>query len=157
TAHIQGLHERIHHDRQAARDLEGDIKKEMAALEKVAQPAPRLVESKTLLDEQGKPVSVSEVPEPSDGKRGRVLFMEKGCLACHSHAKATARDEEDNVLISDRTFAPDLSRVANKLPSGKAGRLWLNQWVLHPDLHHPRTRMPVTHLSVKEAADIADL
>ncbi|MBI1918606.1 MAG: c-type cytochrome, partial [Planctomycetes bacterium] len=156
TARIQVLHERIHHDRAAARDLGGDLDKEMAALEKAARPAPRLVEGKTLLDEQGKPVPISEVPATGDGKRGRVLFMEKGCLACHSHARATARDEEDNVHIGDATFAPDLSRVANKLPSGNSGRLWLIQWVLNPNHHHPRTRMPVTHLSVKEAAEIAD-
>src|SRR5262249_44160672 len=118
---------------------------------------------KTLLDEQGKPVPVSEVPPASNGQAGRALFMEKGCVACHSHDRAVAVDKvNEERFISAATFAPDLSRVANKLPVDdkgavtRAGRLGLIQWVLNPNLHHPRTRMPVTHLSVKEAAEIAD-
>src|SRR5262249_14328708 len=57
------------------------------------------------------------------------------------------------------TFGPNLSEVAYKLGT-KAGdrasaRLWLIQWVLNPNVHHPRTRMPVTHLNEKDAADVA--
>src|SRR5262249_40839980 len=159
---IQDLQDRLRHQRGAA-GLADELKKEMEELARVARPMPALDNGKTLLDEQGKPVPVSEVPPASNGQAGRALFMEKGCVACHSHDRAVAVDKvNEERFISAATFAPDLSRVANKLPVDdkgavpRAGRRWLIQWVLNPNLHHPRTRMPVTHLSVKEAAEIAD-
>src|SRR5207245_2794945 len=38
---------------------------------------------------------------------------------------------------------------------GSAHR-WLVQWIMNPKVHHPRTRMPITHLKVEEASDLAD-
>ena len=95
-------------------------------------------------------------------KSGRQLFTERGCLGCHSHAGTTKADDTQVPSVkSDADFAPDLSRLAAKIapeenPSDpNAKRRWVVQWVLDPKIHHPRTRMPVTHLTVEQADDVA--
>src|SRR5262249_32464614 len=35
-------------------------------------------------------------------------------------------------------------------------RTWLVQWIMNPNIHHPRTRMPITHLTAEQAAAVAD-
>src|SRR5262249_48174667 len=51
------------------------------------------------------------------------------------------------------------SRVADKLLMGRndptEARRWLVQWIMNPNVYHPRTRMPITHLNVTEANDVA--
>jgi mono/diheme cytochrome c family protein len=131
-------------------------------LKDASEPLPPVSKAKELIGEDGRPVPVSEVPAPSkDTEVGHRLFTTKGCLACHSSADAPVPRWEDGraskpKLLSDAAFAPNLSNLAGKIPEGKDGRLWLIQWVMNPNVHHPRTRMPVTHLNVKEAAEIAD-
>jgi cytochrome c2 len=93
-----------------------------------------------------------------EAKKGRQLFVERGCLACHSH-EATEKAEGGPAVASEAQFGPNLSQVAEKL-GAKAGdkasaQLWLVQWVLDPKVHSPRSRMPVTHLTPHEAADVA--
>jgi mono/diheme cytochrome c family protein len=115
-----------------------------------------------------KPVPLPE--RKSDEKsliNGRRLFTEKGCLACHSHQGTTAPAQTQTVTIdgkefnhkigpvsSDANFGPELSRVHEKL-SGEEGYRWLVQWILNPNVHHPRTRMPITHLTPAEAGEVA--
>ena len=75
-----------------------------------------------------------------------------GCLACHVHQAAPVQGEA--------TFGPDLSRLAAKIASQRGtnpdkARLWLTQWIVDPNWHSSRTRMPVTHLTVEEANDVA--
>ena len=86
--------------------------------------------------------------------RGQQLFVERGCLACHSH-QAT-----QSVLPSLAEFGPNLSQIAEKLGQKKgdkeSARVWLTQWIMNPQFHHPRSRMPVTHLDAGQAADIAE-
>jgi mono/diheme cytochrome c family protein len=99
-------------------------------------------------------------------KHGNRLFREKGCLACHVHdaVKKAGQDEDDRALpaIADATanFGPSLTRIAAKLGSSvqdKSGaHRWLVQWIMNPKVFHPRTRMPITHLSMEEASDVAD-
>src|SRR5262245_47810658 len=112
-----------------------------------------------MVDELGTPV---ELPPKNDTPEhlaeGRRLFSEKGCLACHSH-EGTAQKTADGIppLKSDAHFGPNLSRIAAKIaPTGKDGRRWLVQWIMNPNVHFPRTRMPITHLNPEEAAAIAD-
>jgi mono/diheme cytochrome c family protein len=38
----------------------------------------------------------------------------------------------------------------------EAKRRWIVQWVLNPTVYHPRTRMPITHLSPEDAVDVAE-
>ena len=138
----------------------------LARLQALSVPLPPVRTAKELIGENGRPFPASEVPEPDkddkDRETGKRLFTVKGCLACHSHSgDPVPRIEEGGVsrkpkVVSDAHFGPNLSRVANKIADTKEGRLWLIQWVLNPNVHHPRMRMPVTHLDVKEAAAIAD-
>jgi mono/diheme cytochrome c family protein len=95
-----------------------------------------------------------------DAKKGRVQFIERGCLSCHVHQATEKKDGDSPAVFSEALFGPNLSQVAAKL--GKSGadkaasaKLWLVQWLLDPKVHNPRTRMPITHLSSEEAADIA--
>ena len=63
-------------------------------------------------------------------------------------------------MLSEANFGPNLSRVAAKLKpefgDPNDHRRWLVQWLLNPNIHHPRTRMPITQLHVEEAVAIAD-
>jgi len=92
-------------------------------------------------------------PDPA---RGAELFSRRGCLACHSHRSFP---DPDNGLSAD--FAPDLSRIFEKIRSGREGFNWLYTWISDPQRHHPRSRMPNLFLSegeppgVNAAADIA--
>ena len=75
--------------------------------------------------------------------RGKVLFQERGCLACHRHGDfADAepyRDPEEVVL------GPDLSAIAHKFTHAE-GRQWLYSWIQQPTRYDPRTLMPETFL-----------
>ncbi|MFV1965135.1 MAG: PDZ domain-containing protein [Pirellulaceae bacterium] len=75
--------------------------------------------------------------------RGKVLFQQRGCLACHTHedfSDADAfRDPEDIVQ------GPDLTGLAPKF-SHAPGRKWLYSWIQQPTRYHPRTLMPETFL-----------
>jgi cbb3-type cytochrome oxidase cytochrome c subunit len=84
-----------------------------------------------------------------DVKNGKKLFIERGCLACHSH-----QGTEDQVT-GEAIFGPSLTQVPEKLGKSQEARNWLIQWILNPQAHNPRTRMPQTHLSPTEAADVA--
>lgn len=96
-----------------------------------------------------------------DAKRGKTLFAQKGCLACHSH--------KDFPEIS-ADFGPDLSKIRAKLkldpkqnPDDPDFSAWLYNWLLNPKRYHPRTKMPNLFLeqrtvgdeTVDPAADIA--
>ena len=101
-------------------------------------------------------------------ERGKKLFSERGCLACHKH-------EDFPGSVAD--FAPDLSHAHTKIrrdakktkvvSSGEkteeiALSSWLYTWVRDPDRHSSRTRMPNLYLEatgegetrVDPAADI---
>src|ERR1019366_8361773 len=93
-----------------------------------------------------------------DPKKGRTLFTERGCLACHTHhGTETPEPSLSTVALkSDAVFGPNLSQLKAKLKDGKAdARTWLIQWVMNPQFHSPRSRMPITHLTTAEAADLA--
>jgi mono/diheme cytochrome c family protein len=96
------------------------------------------------------------------GEKGRILFTEKGCLACHTHqGTEVVQGTADKVdlfspkIASDAVFGPNLSQVAEKLGKTPEARKWLIQWIVNPHVHSPRSRMPVTHLTPNEAADVA--
>lgn len=89
-----------------------------------------------------------------DAERGKLLFSQKGCLACHSHG-----DFPDAAA----DFGPELNRVHEKLPAGADGFKWLYTWVKEPTKYHARTKMPDLYLDpykegeteIDPAADIA--
>jgi cytochrome c551/c552 len=100
-----------------------------------------------------------------DPAEGRRLFTERGCLACHTHeGTATpqgSKGAKDYVpaVESAALYGPNLSQVVAKLGQTpgdkKSARTWLVQWIMDPHVHSPRSRMPVTHLTPEQAADIA--
>ncbi len=85
-----------------------------------------------------------------DADKGKVLFSEKGCLACHSH-----KDFPDIHM----DFGPNLDKVYAKVKSGQDGFNWLYSWIRDPHRYHKRTKMPNLFLEPTSegdpAADIA--
>ncbi len=92
-------------------------------------------------------------------ERGKKLFSERGCLACHKH-------EDFPGSVAD--FAPDLSHAHTKIRrdamktkvmvSGEkteeiALSSWLYTWVRDPDRHSSRTRMPNLYLEATGEGD----
>ena len=81
------------------------------------------------------------VAEPSV-ERGKVLFEERGCLACHNHKDfpntATFRGPDEIVQ------GPDLSGVGTKfdVQRNPDGAKWLYSWIKQPSRYHSRTVMP---------------
>lgn len=86
-------------------------------------------------------------------ERGKVLFSQKGCLACHQHG---------DFPESKPDFGPNLTDTHKKLLPGDQGSQWLYTWIRNPSKYHPRTRMPNLYLNpegegekrVDPAADI---
>ena len=83
-------------------------------------------------------------------ENGQQLFIERGCLSCHSH-NGTAKEG----VTSEALFGPNLSQVPAKFGSSATARRWLISWIINPQAHSPRSRMPQTHLTPKEASDVA--
>lgn len=84
--------------------------------------------------------------QPGDGyqpdvERGRRLFTERGCLACHQH---------DAVPGTTADFGPNISDIHRKVlrdEDNPAFSDWLYTWIREPTRHHPRTRMPNLYLT----------
>jgi mono/diheme cytochrome c family protein len=117
-----------------------------------------------LVDSEGNVVQLPAAPADAKAQeeqrhRGRQLFSERGCLACHQHHATTRADGDLPPVTSEQYFGPDLSRLAAKIAPVEGGpdarRRWLVQWIMDPKVHSPRTRMPITHLNVAQAADVA--
>jgi cbb3-type cytochrome oxidase cytochrome c subunit/cytochrome c551/c552 len=106
---------------------------------------------------------VDQAPDyKADAGNGRLLFSTKGCLSCHVHqGTEKGLPATDNVkalppLKSEALFGPNLTQLKGKLKENQAAaRTWLIQWILDPQAHSPRSRMPVMHLTPHEAADVA--
>jgi mono/diheme cytochrome c family protein len=86
-------------------------------------------------------------------KRGREGFIERGCLACHSHKETSG----EKFAGATAEFGPDLSNVAAKLvdKDGKPNVKWLFNWLKDPLAYHATSFMPNLQLTNEEAADIA--
>jgi mono/diheme cytochrome c family protein len=139
---------------QAGNDVEAVAKKLIAA----GQIVPL---AKKITDEEG---NVVALPKKGNAANGRKLFTEKGCLACHTHDATEKAGDGVGAAHGTATFAPNLSRIAakiapeiaNKDDLENAKRRWIVQWVMNPSIYHPRTRMPVTHMTPEQAADVAE-
>jgi mono/diheme cytochrome c family protein len=85
-----------------------------------------------------------------DAERGKLLFSQRGCAACHSH---------DDLVGGKADFGPNLTNAHQKIASIE----WLYTWLREPTRHSARTRMPnlylepetVNGVTVNPAADIA--
>ena len=88
------------------------------------------------------PEGITESSAEEKVSRGKLLFQERGCLACHTHndfqdaAKYRGPDE----IVQ----GPDLSAVGNKFATDRnpMGAKWLYSWIKQPTRYHVRTVMP---------------
>src|SRR5262249_54786302 len=71
----------------------------------------------------------------------------------HSHAGTEKAGGGPAPVAGEAHFGPNLSRLAAKV-NGDKGRRWLIQWIINPNVSHPRTRMPIT-LTEMSPADAA--
>src|SRR5262249_13414914 len=160
-ARIKDLSERKQQNRVSEQDLRQlDELLMRKRMEKEVVPL-----AKKLVDSEG---HVVQLPPAKTGaaqkeqiKNGRQLFSERGCLACHMHTGTTTDDETKLPRVeSHQEFGPDLSRIAAKIApeispnDADAKRRWVVQWILNPNIHHPRTRMPILHLTLEQADDV---
>ena len=120
-------------------------------------------------------------PAQTDPAKGKVLFLQKGCMACHQHRPYQTADIQlmdrqsanpaykgDPALTYDpkgfpaaaqeyalADFGPNLSNMAAKFTSKPEGLKWLSNWIAGPEKYHPKSLMPNLQLSPQDAADIA--
>jgi mono/diheme cytochrome c family protein len=142
-------------DKKELDDARKELPAVTARLIAAGRPVPL---TERMVGEHGEEVSL---PPQGKAEEGRRLFTERGCLACHVHS-GTEQAGAIPPVHGDAEFAPNLSRLAAKInpeispDNAEAKRRWLVQWVMNPNVHHPRTRMPITHLTPEQAANIAE-
>jgi len=120
-------------------------------------------------------------PAKTDPARGKELFLQKGCMACHQHRPYQAAElqqldrksanpayKPDPAGTYDpqgfpaavqqyarAEFGPNLSNIAAKFQSQPDGLKWLANWIGAPEKYHPKSLMPNLQLAAQDAADIA--
>jgi cytochrome c551/c552 len=75
-----------------------------------------------------------------DAERGKKLFSQRGCLACHAH------DDFEGIKAD---FGPNLTHAHQKITSAE----WLYTWLREPTRHSARTRMPNLFLEPEKVGD----
>ncbi|MFO0909274.1 MAG: c-type cytochrome [Isosphaeraceae bacterium] len=134
-----------------------------------------------LIAKTSKPAGFVDPPAKNDPERGKELFLQKGCMACHAHkpydlAEVQPQDKAeinpgykpDKSITFDPSvfpdsvrkyakadYGPNLSNIAAKFPSRDQGYRWLANWIREPAAYHPKSLMPTLQLSAQDAADIA--
>jgi len=138
-----------------------------------------------LLAKSEPPADFVDPPDEPDAERGKELFLQKGCLACHQHRPYQTTGEDSEIAIRDRAavnpdyeldpeetydpevfpeaarkhakadFGPNLSNIAAKFQTPEQGLKWLTNWINAPEKHHPESLMPNLQLSLEDSADIA--
>jgi cbb3-type cytochrome oxidase cytochrome c subunit len=127
------------------------------------------------------PADFVDPPAKTDPARGKELFFQKGCLACHQHRpyesgdiqqadrKSTNPDYKPDPALTYEPkkfpaavrdyaladFGPNLSNISAKFSGGASGLKWLANWIQAPERYHPKSLMPNLQLSQADAADIA--
>lgn len=82
-----------------------------------------------------------------DAVRGKQLFSERGCLACHQHSAVPGTTAD---------FGPNISDIHLKITRNAddpAFSDWLYTWLRDPQRYHARTRMPDLYLDAYSTAD----
>ncbi len=92
----------------------------------------------------------------TDAAKGKDLFFQKGCMACHSHKDFPPSSFPSSVQeYAKANHGPNLSEMALKFQSNAQGYKWLVNWIKQPEKYHAKTLMPNLQLSWGDAADIA--
>lgn len=127
------------------------------------------------------PAGFVDPPAKADPAKGKELFFQKGCLACHAHKPYAP----DDVQLADRKdlnpgyktdkaatfdpsgfpdsvrdyaradYGPNLSNIAVKFQSHGQAYKWLANWIKAPESYHPKSLMPNLQLTMQDASDIA--
>jgi len=138
-----------------------------------------------LLAKSDPPADFVDPPDDPDEERGKELFLDKGCLACHQHRPYKTSGEDADIGLADLAnlnpdyeldpdetydpevfpeaarkyakadFGPNLSNMAAKFQTPEQGLKWLTNWIMAPEKHHPESLMPNLQLSLEDSADIA--
>lgn len=91
-----------------------------------------------LLAASNKDYKLPEKFESGDAEKGKDLFENVGCLACHElNGKGEA-------------FGPNLSRIGEKVDAD-----WLVSWVSNPRHYNDKSKMPDLRIARGDASDIA--
>ena len=92
------------------------------------------------------PEGVSPTTDEASIARGKVLFEERGCLACHEHGDFPEAPKYR--AADDLIQGPDLSHVGSKFDPVRnpTGAKWLYSWIKEPTRYNPRTLMPHLYL-----------
>jgi cytochrome c oxidase subunit II len=89
-------------------------------------------------------------PDEAAARRGRTVFMEAGCGACHRIAGTEAEAEA----------GPDLTHIASRGTVGAATRpntrANLAGWIVDPQGIKPGNKMPPSNLTGRELQDLLD-
>jgi mono/diheme cytochrome c family protein len=98
--------------------------------------------------------------DPQTIAKGKALFLDSGCLACHVggegpdgkpvDTRPSFGTGEDGKPIKKRSFGPDLIRTGEK-----ARFDWLSRWIYDPHKVSPSTRMPNLRLQREQTEAIA--
>ena len=83
----------------------------------------------------------------ADAVRGKQLFSERGCLACHQHSAVPGTTAD---------FGPNISDIHLKIVRNADNPQfsdWLYTWLREPQRYHARTRMPDLYLDAHASAD----
>ena len=89
-----------------------------------------------------------------DAERGKLLFSQRGCMACHQHDDFKPQGD-GSVPALRPDFGPNLTNVHAKIKPGPDGAAWLYTWIRDPQRHSPRSKMPNTFLSVEGQGESA--
>ena len=103
-----------------------------------------------------KPEGFQEIKGEASAEAGRALFMQKGCISCHSHSEFRAEKfpkPAQEYVAAD--YGPNLSNVSAKFPDAKTGLNWLANWIHAPEKYHAQTLMPNLQISIEDSANIA--
>jgi cbb3-type cytochrome oxidase cytochrome c subunit len=127
------------------------------------------------------PADFTDPPAAADPAKGKDLFLQKGCLACHQHRPYAEKDlqpadkrssnpayKPDASLTFDPAmfpaavqqnaladFGPNLSNMAAKFAGKPQGLKWLSNWIQAPERYHPKSLMPNLQLTPEDATNIA--
>jgi cbb3-type cytochrome oxidase cytochrome c subunit len=110
------------------------------------------------------PSGFTDPPAKGDASKGKDLFLQKGCLACHQHKAFDPSTIAERAGLGESireyakgAFGPNLSNVAAKFPKGENDQAakWLANWILAPENYHSKSLMPNLQLSWQDAADLA--
>jgi len=102
------------------------------------------------------PASFVEPPAKGEPEKGKELFLQKGCLACHAHKGMDPSGFPESVReFAKADYGPNLSNVAAKFQSNAQGEVWLTNWIKAPEAYHPKSLMPNVQLSWEDSAHIA--